>query len=302
VKAKIHLFLLIIVRKKYLVNLKRQIVINGAFITEDADKNYFQNRAFLYGDSIFETIRVNNRNILYFEEHLLRLISGMTVLKYHIPDKFTIFKDKLKDEILSLLNRNKIFKSARVRITVFRKSGGFYTPKTNEIDYLISASQLDNEKFVLNTDGLQVSVYHELKKTINLFSPYKTGNLLLYILAGVYKNEIAAGDCLILNEKNQIIEAVSSNLFLVKNKTLITPPVSDGCINGIMRNEIIALAKLQEIPCIEQSISEPDLFRAEELFLTNSISGIEWVVAYKDKRYYKRLSEIFIHRLNAVTD
>ncbi len=280
---------------------KNQIVLNGAFKPEEESSICFQNRAFLYGDSIFETLRVNNRNILFFEEHLARLVSGMGVLKYNIPDKFTIFKNKLKEEILSLLNRNKIFKSARVRITVFRKSGGFYTPDTNAVNYLISTSQLKTDKFILNTDGLRISVFNELKKPINKFSPYKTGNSLLYTLAGIYKTEIAVNDCLILNEKNQIIEAVSSNLFLVKNKTLVTPPVSDGCINGIMRNELITYAKLYDIPCVEHSVSENDLLSAEEIFLTNSISGIQWVVAYKDKRYFKRLSDFLLQKINAVT-
>lgn len=283
------------------VKIKNQIVLNGSFKTEEESNICFQNRAFLYGDSIFETIRVNNRNILFFEEHLTRLVSGMIVLKYNIPDKFTIFKNKLKNEILSLLNRNKIFKSARVRITVFRKSGGFYTPDTNDINYLISTSQLKDETFILNSDGLQISIFNELKKPINKFSPYKTANSLIYTLAGIYKTEIAANDCLILNEKNQIIEAVSSNLFLVINKTLITPPVSDGCINGIMRNEIITYAKLYDIPCVERSISESDLLSAEEVFLSNSISGIQWVVAYKNKRYFKRLSDFLLQKINSVT-
>jgi len=277
---------------------KQQIVYNGTFIPETEISFYTENRAFLYGDAIFETLRVNNRTILFFEEHLNRIISGMTVLKYEIPDKFTLFKDKLNDEILSLLNRNKIFKSARIRITVFRKSGGLYTPATNAADYVISAEKLNSEYFRLNPEGLRISVFKEIKKPLNIFSPFKTGNSLIYTLAGIYKTENTLDDCLILNEKNQIIEAVSSNIFLVKNKTLITPPVSDGCIDGILRNEIIRLAELHKISCTEQSVYEEDLLSAEEIFLTNSINGIQWVVAYKNKRYYKRLSEFFIKLLN----
>jgi len=278
--------------------MRQQIVYNGTFISENENHLCFNNRAFLYGDVIFETFRVNHRTVLYFNEHLARLIAGMKILKYNIPEKFTVFKNLLKDEILSLLNRNKIFKSARIRISVFRKSGGLYTPATNEIDYIISATQLKNENFVLNSEGLQISIFPDITKPINRFSPFKTGNSLIFTLAGVYKKEIGVDDCLILNDKNQIIEAVSSNLFLVKNKTLITPPVSDGCINGIMRNEIIKSAKKHDIPCIEQTVSEEDLLLADELFLTNSIKGIQWVVAFKEKRYYKRLSDFFIRLLN----
>ncbi len=283
------------------MNPKQQIVYNGTFISETDTLSCIKNRAFLYGDSIFETIRVNNRNILFFEEHIERLVSGMTVLKYEIPEKFTIFKSQLKNEILNLLNRNKIFKSSRVRITVFRKSGGLYTPETNEPEYIISASKLDTDKFILNTNGLKIDIFPDIKKPINIFSPYKAANSLIYTLAGVYKNKLNLDDCLILNEENKIIESSSSNVFIVKEKKIYTPPITDGCINGIMRFQVITYAKIHNIQCKEQSLTDADLLQADEIFLSNSIKGIQWVVAYKNKRYFKRLSAFFINLLNDVT-
>lgn len=277
---------------------KEQILLNGNYISGSEVNFYSQNRAFLYGDSIFETIRVNNREILFFEEHLNRLIAGMKVLKYEIPDKFTVFKQKLKEEIIQLLNRNKIFKSARVRITVFRKRGGLYVPETNEIDYAISVKKSKNEKFVLNSSGLLIDVFKDVKKPINIFSPYKTVNSIIYTLAGLYKNEKKLDDCLILNEKDELIESISSNIFLVIDNKLITPPVSSGCIDGIMKNVLIPLAKLSKIICVERTIKEEDLFSADEVFFTNSITGIQWVVAYKNKRYYKKMSDFLIRKLN----
>jgi len=277
---------------------KEQIILNGNFISGSDVKIYAHNRAFLYGDSIFETIRVNNRKILFFEEHINRLIAGMKVLKYEIPDKFTVFKQKLEDEIIQLLNRNKIFKSSGIRITVFRKAGGLYTPQTNEIDYVINARKIRNEKFVLNSSGLLIDIFTDVKKPLNIFSPYKTANSIIYTLAGIFKNEKNLGDCLIVNERNKIIESISSNIFIVFDKKLITPPVSDGCISGIMRNAIIYLAKLSNIVCVEKTINTDDLLNADEVFLTNSISGIQWVVAYKNKRYYKKMSDLLIRKLN----
>ncbi|NOZ34176.1 MAG: aminotransferase class IV [Chlorobi bacterium] len=281
--------------------VKQQIVYNGTFISETENCLCYNNRAFLYGDSIFETLRVNNRNIVFFDEHLTRLVSGMRVLKYDIPEKFTTFKSHLKEEIRGLLNRNKHFNSSRVRISVFRKSGGLYSPETNEPEYIISTTKLDTDKFILNSEGLKIALFPDIKKPINVFSQYKTANSLIYTLAGVYKSEIGSDDSLIMNEKNQIIESISSNIFIVKNKTIYTPPITDGCINGIMRFELITYAKLYDIPCIEQSLTETDLLQADEIFLTNSIQGIQWVVAYKNKRYFKRLSAFLINKLNDVT-
>ncbi len=277
--------------------MNSQIVYNGNYLNTGECSECFENRAFLYGDSIFETLRVENGKILFFEQHSERLISGMKVLKYNIPKKFTVFKEHLKNEITGLLNRNRIFGSARVRISVFRKTGGLYTPKTNDVNYVISASKINESNFQINKKGLTISVFDEIKKPVNIFSPYKTANSLIYTLAGIYKISKGVDDCLIINERNEIIEAVSSNLFIVNNKILYTPPVSSGCINGIMRNTILELAEKHKIPFRFKNIKEPDLLNAEEIFLTNSISGIRWVVAYKNKRYYKRLSEVLMLKL-----
>lgn len=279
---------------------KTQISFNGKFITDEADDFYTKNRAFLYGDSIFETIRVNNRDILFFDEHLQRLIAGMIVLKYEIPDVFTVFKKRLYDEIIQLLNRNKIFKSSRIRITVFRKNGGLYTPKTNEVNYVISANKLEEDKFVLNKKGLHIGIFKDINKPLNIFSEYKIANSLIYTLAGIYKKEHKFDDCLILNENNNIAEAISSNVFLVKDNKLIFPPVSDACINGIMRNTILQIAKSNNFVCMARSISSSDLLISDEVFLTNSISGIQWVGAYKNKRYFKKLSSFFIEKVNEI--
>jgi len=279
---------------------KKQIVHNGNFISGNPNDFYVSNRAFLYGDSIFETIFVRNGRIHFFEEHMLRLISGMKVLKYEIPDKFTVFKKKFEDEIKQLLIKNKLFKSARVRITVFREDGGLYTPISNKAGYIISCFELTNEKYVLNETGLLIDIYDEIKKPINNFSQYKTANSLIYVLAGVYKNENKLDDCLILNDRDNIIETVSSNIFLVKDNVLITPPVQDGCVNGIMRRQVIKFAKDYEIDFYEATLSSKDLLNADEIFLTNSISGIKWVVAYKGKRYFKRVSNFLINKLNEV--
>ena len=281
---------------------KIQIVHNGNFVSGKLNDFYTSNRAFLYGDSIFETIFVRNGVIHYFEEHMLRLISGMKVLKYEVPDKFTVFKKKLESEIIQLLNKNKVFKSARVRLTVFRQSGGLYTPLSNKVDYIISCTESKHDKYVLNQTGLSIDVFKDIKKPLNIFSQYKTANSLIYTLAGIYKNEKKIDDCLILNDRDNIIETISSNIFLVKGKDIITPPISEGCINGIMRRQVIKFAEKYEINFYEATLSSEDLLNADEIFLTNSISGIKWVVAYKGKRYFKRVSNFLINKLNEQFD
>jgi branched-chain amino acid aminotransferase len=150
----------------------------------------------------------------------------------------------------------------------------------------------------LNDKGLIIGIYDEVKKPINLFSSYKTANSLIYILAGIFKNLNKYDDCLILNEKGHLIEAVSSNIFIVKNGVLYTPPITEACIDGIMRKQVINIAKKNEISFAEQPLFVDDLLKADEVFLTNSISGIQWAAAYKNKRYFKKISEFLLRKVN----
>lgn len=277
---------------------KAQIIYNGNYLKEEQNSFFINNRAFLYGDSIFETMFVRKGKIHFFEDHLKRLIQGMKVLKYEIPDKFTFFKDKLEEEIIHLLFRNKIFNSARVRLTVFRKAGGLYTPAENNAEYVVSCTDSENENYILNREGLFTDIYPEIKKPKNIFSQFKTANSLVYSMAGIYAQKKHLDDCFISNENGKIIESISSNIFLVKDDILFTPPVSDGCINGIMRLQIIRFAKKYGLKLYEASLSSEDLLKADEIFLTNSIAGIRWVVAYKDKRYFKKVSNFLTNKLN----
>jgi branched-subunit amino acid aminotransferase/4-amino-4-deoxychorismate lyase len=277
---------------------KKQICLNGQFISGEKQKFFSENRAFLYGDSVFETMFVCKGKIHFFNEHLYRLLRAMNVLNYTVPSVFTVFKDRLEEEIFSLIAKNKIYKSAAVRLTVFRNPGGLYTPETNEVSYVIYVREIKNDRYELNASGLFTDLYEEIKKPINILAPFKTGNSLIYTLGGIYKTEQNLDDCLISNEKGHIIEALSSNMFLVKNDRIITPPVADGCVDGIMRKQIIHLCKQHDIECLEHSVTPEMMNLADELFLTNSINGIRWVVAYKEKRYFKKYSNFFLHKLN----
>ncbi len=277
---------------------REQIILNGEFVSGESVNFYLKNRAFLYGDSIFETIRVINSKFLFFDEHIERLYAGMKVLKYELFDNIFEFKKKLEEDVLKLIDKKSCKDSSRVRISVYRRTGGFYTPNTNLINYVISCSKIKDKKFVLNTYGLNIGIYKDVRKPINVFSPFKTANSILFTLAGIYSKENKFEDCLILNESDNIVESVSSNVFIVKGEKLYTPPIKSGCISGIMRSVIFSIAKSNSIVCVEKTINENDLLNSDEVFLTNSITGIQWVVAYKSKRFYKKKATFLINLLN----
>ena len=113
---------------------------------------------------------------------------------------------------------------------------------------------------------------------------------MLYVLAGLFKTKNNLDDCIILNDKEVVCEAITSNVFIRKNNQTITPPLSDGCIDGVFRKNMLRLLEQEGMRCIEKSLSVSDLQAADEIFLTNVSTGIRWVGALNQKRYYNKFS------------
>src|ERR1700752_181412 len=114
---------------------------NGHLISIYEPVVSFANRAFRYGDSLFETIRVVEGKIMFLPDHLRRIKIGMTVLRMNIPAKFNA--ENISRLITELIEKNKIPNDARVRLTIFRNEGGFYAPQPNDISFLVEAEDLE---------------------------------------------------------------------------------------------------------------------------------------------------------------
>ena len=269
---------------------------NGNFILADAPLVTVNNRSFRYGDALFETIRITNYNPQFLKEHLQRLFNGMKVLKMESNPLFN--ETYIEHAILELAQKNNITSDGRVRLTVFRNEGGMYAPSDNKVSYILEAYTIEEKGYVLNQKGYTVDLYTEFKKAQNALSSIKSANSAIYVMAGINKIEQALDECLLLNDKHHIIEAISSNIFAVKNGVLYTPPVSDGCVDGVMRKKVIELAQANKIAVYEISIMQSVLLGADEFFLTNTITGIRWVVAYKQKRYFNDTSKKLTDKLN----
>ena len=277
------------------------IVHNGKFIKENSLKISVSNRAFRFGDSVFETIFASKGNIHFFYEHIARIIAAMKALRMEVPAKFSVDTSGLHEEMSALLRKNKLFMGAKIRIMIYRKGSGLYTPETDEVEYLIETEALPYNEYVLNTKGLQIDIFDEIKKNINRFSKFKTGNSLLFVLAGRYKYEINTDDCVILNEKGYICEAISSNIFVFKDNIIYTPSVSSGCIDGIMRKAVIKSADKLKIALEEKNnLTIENIETADEIFLTNAVSGISWVGAFRKRRFFNNTSKLLIKELNKI--
>ena len=276
--------------------MKSKIIFNGKILNQQDIQFNTIKREINFGDGFFETIRIVNGDVLFIESHLKRIFKALKILKISNSENFN--SEIIKAKIKELLLYNKIDSGGRVKIYFFRSGLGTYLPVTNEISFIIECFHLENNLYQLNKKGFLVDIFYDYQKQINNLSAFKTSNSLLYVLASIYANDNDLNDTLILNEKKYIIESSNSNIFLFLKDSIITPALNSGCIAGIMREEIIKIINFLDIKIIERDITLEDLMNSKEIFLTNVISGINWVGGYKKTRYYNTLSKKIIKELN----
>ena len=275
-----------------------KINYNGNIIGEEDTIFTINNRAFKYGDGVFDTCKYSYDKVLFWEEHYLRLMAGMRVLRMQIPMVFSM--EYLEEEILALIKANELeHKAVRVRISVFRKDGGKYTPLSNEIDYVIEVQALSAPFYVLDESAYEVELFKDFFVQADLLANIKHTNRTINILGSIFAEENDYQNCLLLNSNKNIAGALNGNLFMVNGRTLKTPPLSDGALNGITRKVLMkTLAKTQDYEVIEASISPFELQKADELFITNSIVGIQPIRQYRKKSYTYEVAKSLIGKLN----
>ena len=263
------------------------IIVNGNVIEKNNAGLSPDDHSYRYGDGLFETMKIANGNILLEEYHFERLFSGLELLKFKIPLHFS--KQKISEEVKKLCKKNNCQELARVRLSVSRGRGGLYDCD-NKVSYLIESGPLEQNNNVLNENGLVIDIFPDARKSPDKFSNLKSANYLPYIMAAIWAKENKLNDALILNQYRQVCDATIANVFWVESGNIFTPPLSAGCVAGVMRKRILDLG--QNIK--EKNLTENDLLNADEVFLTNAINGIRRVKQFRDKTYENRIAvEIF---------
>lgn len=267
-------------------------------ITSEPNLSLVENRAFLYGDSIFETLKVLDSKILFLEEHYFRLMASMRIVRMEIPMQFTM--EYMEQQVIELTKALNIENSARVRVSFFRCPGGYYLPTDNTSEFIITATPLQEKLYIVGQGECEVDIYKDFHISRHLLSTLKTANKMAHITGSIYAYENGLHNCLLLNDDKNVVEALQGNLFMLLEGKLITPPIADSCLNGIMRKQVLAIAgKIDSLEVVEKSISPFELQKAEELFITNVIRGIQSVTKYRKKAYANDLAVEIIKRLNA---
>ena len=271
------------------------VCLNGRFLKEEELSFGANNRAFRYGDGFFETMHYAFGEVQLFELHIKRMAKAMQLLK--LESSILLNAKLLHKEIVHLINANHFFKGARIRISIYRSGDGLYLPESNKANYLIENWALTDDKYPLNSKGLKIGSYSIFKKPSDSTYFYKSLNTRISVLASIYKKEQSLDDCFLFNNHNDVIESISSNAFFIKGKTLYTSGKESGCVHGIMRAKILKVVSKTDMKIVEDAhIKQEHISQFDEIFLCNAIQGIQWIGAYKTKRFDNKVSKQ-IHKI-----
>ena len=244
---------------------------NTRFVDGPEEVNILQNRAFRFGDAIFETILIKEGKPNFLSDHLERMVDGMEILGFEFDT--AIWIPKITAQLGRTLVQNDIQDFARARITVFRSGEGAYLPTTNVPSFLIEVSKLPGDPWTM-TPFHKIGVFHHVPIAPSPLTRIKSANALPYILAAKFAQQNGWDDALLRSSDGYIIEGSMANIFVVHAGTVFTPPVFGGCLPGIMRKQIIRVLKEKQVNITEKHLTVLDLNVADEVFLCNSIRGI----------------------------
>jgi branched-chain amino acid aminotransferase len=269
-------------------------ILNGKFIEEEnIHLDIRKNGSFWYGDGFFEALKWTDEKILYAQLHWERIMESCNTLKMENP---FLSLDELS-HFVEILAKQYPDKPLRIKIIIWRSSFQAYSPTNDSPEYLIIADPISEYYYPLNTSGLNLSIYTDHLKSTSALGNIKTTSSQLYVLATHYTQTLKKDDSIILNTNRNIIETSRSNFWLVKDGCLYTPPLTEGCLNGIMRKVVMMIYTKLNLTLIETAITLEMLNQANEVFTTSAIRGIQWVeyvdeIKFSNPLITKELSEL----------
>jgi aminodeoxychorismate lyase len=245
------------------------VFLNGKFVPEDKAAVSVFDRGFLYGDGLFETIRVFNGKPFRWQQHWERLRHGADFLKIKLP----LTSDKLQALADKLIAKNKM-PDALLRITLSRGIGTpGYSPgnakKPTLVMSLRPAPKISREtpRWNLIVSSFRLPASEPLAR-------FKTANKLSQVMARAEADAARANEALLLNTNHFVIEGASSNLFWVRHKAIYTPPLAAGILSGVTRAAVFEISSRLKIPILEKNIRLKELIQTDGVFLSLTSLGI----------------------------
>jgi branched-subunit amino acid aminotransferase/4-amino-4-deoxychorismate lyase len=273
------------------------ICLNGEFRQAAQPSLLTANRAFRFGDSIIEQIHACSTEAQLLEYHYSRMIRGLDLLGMIVPERLNYAG--LARFITQLLNRNKMFGGACIRLTLFRNQGESMPPGGADASFLLESEALLSDRYALNEKGYVIDICPDYRRQTGVLSAIKTSNSLPDVMTAMFCRQNSLDDAVMMNEAGRITGSYRSNIFLVSGSSVFTPGTEQGAFPGIIREVILKLASRSGLRINEQSSLTPAVLDdADEVFFTNAVEGIRWAGAYKQRRYYKKTALMLIRKLN----
>ena len=262
---------------------------NGSIIQEYLVHISPGNQSFRYGDGCFETMKMINGGLILQQYHFDRLYGSLDQLKIKIPTNFN--SRNLQDQIVQLAQKNGHENFARIRLTIYRE-GESFAKMSNLGGYIIQTIKGEGSSKHYNAKGLRLGIYKDAKKSCDNFSPIKSNNYLPYVMAKIWATENNLDDALVCNSFGRVADSTIANIFIVENGIIKTPPITEGCINGVMRKYLLHCFSKEGLPYKEEALTIEQTLNAAEVFLTNAIRGISWVEKIDKSGYTNNLSAL----------
>jgi branched-subunit amino acid aminotransferase/4-amino-4-deoxychorismate lyase len=239
---------------------------NGQLLQEAEVKLPISNRAFQYNDGFFETMVLENRAVRFLTEHWERMQEAASVLKMELPLELTT--NKLEESIQALAQKNQCTDLARIKLKVWRSGLGLYTPQTDAVDWVLTAQPMSQPSL----EPLSIDICQTVHTHPSAFSSFKGPNSLLYVMASREKKERELEDLLLLDANGHVAELTYSNIFWVKGKTFFTPSLATGCLNGVMRRNL--LKKAGGKWTLEEGLFALEALYVADLVFSSNVMGL----------------------------
>lgn len=269
-------------------------LLDGKEITAQSPALLLTARAYRYGDGFFESMKLSDGRLQHGYLHQQRIDKSLLLLHMNNPECFV--NTTLEDVIEKFCKKNKIT-NARIRASFLREADGFYQPKNQYTKSVVEITPVDYSGYPLNHEGLKIGNFKELTKNSNFTSTLKTTSALTYVMAGIYAKTNDFDECVLFNEYGNVCEGISSNIFMVSGEFIATPPLSEYCVDGVMRKIVIQHAQSYGYQVSEHPISEIDLSTASEIFFTSATRGIQWAGNYLGKPLKNNISKVLSEML-----
>ncbi|MEM8864149.1 MAG: branched-chain-amino-acid transaminase [Planctomycetota bacterium] len=256
--------------------MSRQVYISGKLVPSDEAKVSVFDHGLLYGDGVFEGLRIYSGKVFRLEDHLRRLYDSAKAILLEIPLDVAAMTAAVHETV----EANDLA-DGYIRLIVTRGAGtlGLGPDKCKDPEVIIIADTIALYPDEYYEHGLEIITSSVIRNHPAALSPrIKSLNYLNNILAKIEGMQAGCIEAMMLNHKGEVAECTGDNLFIVRDGRLLTPPIDAGILEGVTRDVVLELAIAQGIETAEVALTKHDVYVADECFLTGTAAEVIAVV------------------------